>query len=30
MMYLNEGALEALSADIRAFYADRLEDRRPD
>ena len=30
MMYLNDGALEALSADIRAFYADRLEDRRPD
>jgi carboxypeptidase C (cathepsin A) len=30
MMYLNEGALEALSADIRAFYANRLEDRRPD
>ena len=30
MMYLNEGALEALSVDIRSFYADRLEDRRPD
>ena len=30
MMYLNEGALQALNADIRAFYANRLEDTRPD
>ena len=30
MMYLNEGALEAISSDIRAFYAGRLEDSRPD
>lgn len=30
MMYLNEGALEALAADLRAFYADKLEDARPD
>ena len=30
MMYLNDGALEAISSDIRAFYAGRLEDRRPD
>jgi carboxypeptidase C (cathepsin A) len=30
MMYLNEGALGALSKDIRAFYAGQLEDQRPD
>tara|TARA_R110000803_G_scaffold1275_3_gene4216 strand:- start:1607 stop:3151 length:1545 start_codon:yes stop_codon:yes gene_type:complete len=30
MMYLNEGALEALSADVRAFYAGQLQDTRPD
>ncbi|WP_373002674.1 S10 family peptidase [Hyphomonas sp.] len=30
MMYLNEGALKALSADIRTFYAGRLADIRPD
>ena len=30
MMYLNEGALEALAADLRTFYAGKLEDQRPD
>ena len=30
MMYLNEGAREGLMADIRSFYAGRLEDKRPD
>ena len=30
MMYLNEPALEAIAADLRAFYAGRLEDQRPD
>ncbi|MEZ6012010.1 MAG: peptidase S10 [Hyphomonas sp.] len=30
MMYLNEGALKALAADIRSFYAGKLEDQRPD
>lgn len=30
MMYLNEGALEALAADLRTFYAGKLEDKRPD
>lgn len=30
MMYLNEGALEALAADLRTFYAGRLEDARPE
>ncbi len=30
MMYLNNGALNALAADIRSFYAGKLEDERPD
>ncbi|MBB40578.1 MAG: peptidase S10 [Hyphomonas sp.] len=30
MMYLNDGALKALAADIRSFYAGKLEDERPD
>ncbi|MEX1252506.1 MAG: peptidase S10 [Hyphomonas sp.] len=30
MMYLNEGALAALAADLRTFYAGKLEDARPD
>ncbi|WP_273187656.1 S10 family peptidase [Hyphomonas adhaerens] len=30
MMYLNDGALKALAADIRSFYAGKLEDQRPD
>ncbi len=30
MMYLNEGALQALASDIRAFYAGKLQDERPD
>lgn len=30
MMYLHEPALEALAADLRAFYAGSLEDQRPD
>jgi carboxypeptidase C (cathepsin A) len=30
MMYLNDGALDALAADLRAFYAGSLEDQRPD
>ena len=30
MMYLNEGALEAISSDIRAFYEGKLQDTRPD
>lgn len=30
MMYLNEGALTALAADLRAFYAGKLQDARPD
>ncbi|KCZ47588.1 MULTISPECIES: S10 family peptidase [unclassified Hyphomonas] len=30
MMYLNEGALDALVKDIRSFYAGQLEDQRPD
>jgi carboxypeptidase C (cathepsin A) len=30
MMYLNEGALDALVTDIRSFYAGKLEDERPD
>lgn len=30
MMYLNDGALEALAADLRTFYAGKLEDARPD
>ncbi|MBI1399098.1 peptidase S10 [Hyphomonas sp.] len=29
MMYLNQGALAALAADLRTFYAGRLEDARP-
>lgn len=30
MMYLNDGALDGLSKDIRSFYAGKLEDERPD
>lgn len=30
MMYLNEPALDALAADLRAFYGGGLEDQRPD
>jgi carboxypeptidase C (cathepsin A) len=30
MMYLNNGAMDALVADIRTFYAGKLEDKRPD
>jgi carboxypeptidase C (cathepsin A) len=30
MMYLNEGALSALAADLRAFYAGQLKDGRPE
>lgn len=30
MMYLHEPALEAIAADLRAFYAGRLEDQKPD
>ena len=30
MMYLNEPALDALAADLRAFYQGKLEDARPD
>ena len=30
MMYLNEDALQTLQADIRTFYAGKLEDERPD
>lgn len=30
MMYLHEPALEAIAADLRAFYAGELEDQRPD
>jgi len=30
MMYLNEGALAALAADLRAFYAGKLQDARPE
>ena len=30
MMYLNEGARQALSSDIRTFYAGKLKDQRPD
>ena len=30
MMYMNDGALKALAADIRSFYAGKLEDERPD
>lgn len=30
MMYLHEPALDALAADLRAFYAGALEDQRPD
>lgn len=30
MMYLNEGALEALAADLRSFYSGKLEDQRPE
>ncbi|MGB3625843.1 MAG: peptidase S10 [Henriciella sp.] len=30
MMYLHEPALEAVAADLRAFYAGSLEDMRPD
>jgi len=29
MMYLNEGALAALAADLRTFYTGKLEDDRP-
>ena len=30
MMYLNDGAMDALVADIRTFYAGKLKDARPD
>lgn len=30
MMYLNEDALDALTRDLRAYYAGKLEDQRPD
>lgn len=30
MMYLNEPALDAIAADLRAFYAGALEDQRPE
>jgi carboxypeptidase C (cathepsin A) len=30
MMYLNEPALDALAADLRTFYAGKLEDDRPE
>ncbi|WP_335611862.1 S10 family peptidase [Hyphomonas oceanitis] len=30
MMYLNDGAMDALVADIRTFYAGNLKDARPD
>lgn len=30
MMYLNDGALDSLAADLRAFYSGKLEDARPD
>ena len=30
MMYLNDGALDALVKDIRSFYAGQLQDQRPD
>ena len=30
MMYLNEGARQALMSDIRSFYAGQLQDKRPD
>lgn len=30
MMYLNQPALEALAADLRAFFAGKLDDARPD
>ena len=30
MMYLNEPAIDALAADLRTFYAGKLEDQRPD
>ncbi len=29
MMYLNDGALEALTTDLRSFYAGKLKDTRP-